>query len=221
MDPLTRFLPRLITPLGATLLACLPISPAAALSLIPALQSFTPGVLGGNDAFIGTIGWDFQLERSYTVGGLGFYDAEDPGLLSSHEVGIFDATSQALLLSGVVPAGTTAPLQNGFRWLSIAPVTLPAGSYVIAAVMPGSGASVFDPFFGLATDPVLSPGVVLGGKTLTGAAATPSLVFPATDEMSPAGFFGPNFAEVPGPLPLTGAAAALAWSRRLRRRTRR
>lgn len=219
MESLSRLLPRLITPLGATLLACLPVSPAAALTLHPGLQSFTPGVVGGNENFAGTIGWDFRLERSFNIAALGFYDAEDPGLLSSHEVGIFDASSRALLVSGIVPAGTTAPLQNGFRWLSIPAVTLPAGSYVIAAVMPGTGASSFDPFFGDATDPVLAPGVVLDGKSLSGSASPASLVFPDTDEASFAGFYGPNFAEaVPTPLPLAGAASALAWSRRLRRR---
>jgi len=43
MDSLERILPRLITPLGATLLACLPISPVA-LSQNRALLSFTPGL---------------------------------------------------------------------------------------------------------------------------------------------------------------------------------
>jgi hypothetical protein len=45
-------------------------------------------------------------------------------------------------------------------------------------------------------------------------------VFPDTDGDGFAGFFGPNFAEVPAPLPLAGAATGLAWSRRLRRRVR-
>jgi hypothetical protein len=44
------------------------------------------------------------------------------------------------------------------------------------------------------------------------------LVFPDQDEDSFAGFYGPNFAEVPAPLPLLGGAVALGWSRRLRRR---
>jgi hypothetical protein len=105
-------------------------------------------------------------------------------------VGIFDASSRVLLVSGVVP------------------------------VMPGSGASSFDPFVGLTTDPVLAAGMVLNGKSLTGAASPASLVFPDTDENSFAGFYGPNFAEVPAPLPLAGAATALSWSRRLRRRLR-
>jgi len=105
-------------------------------------------------------------------------------------VGIFDATSRAQLVSGVVPA------------------------------MPGSGASSFDPFVGQATDPVLAAGVVLNGKSLTGAASPAALVFPDTDENSFAGFYGPDFAEVSAPLPLAGAASALGWSRRLRRRLR-
>ena len=220
MDPLARFLPRLVAPLGATLLSCLPIAPAAA-AVSPALISFTPGVIGGSEDFAGTIGWDFHLERSVVVGNLGFYDAEDPGLLSSHEVGIFDATSRALLVSGTIPAGSSAPLYNGFRWISIPYVALPAGSYVIAAVMPGTGASSFDPFVAQASDPVLAPGVVLDGRSLSGAASPVALVFPDTDETSFAGFYGPNFAEVPAPLPLAGAASALGWSRRLRRRAQR
>lgn len=221
MHPLQRIVPRLVAPLGASLLTCLSPGPVAAQSLGPALVSFSPGVLGGNDNFAGTIGWDFRLERPYNVAALGFYDAEDPGLLSAHAVGIFHATTRELLVSGLIPAGTAAPLQNGFRWLSVPAVTLPVGSYVIAAVMPGTGAASFDPFIGLASDPLLASGVLLDGKALSGASPLGELVFPDSDEVSFAGFFGPNFAEVPGPLPLAGAATALAWSRRLRRRAHR
>ena len=217
MPSLSRLLPRLVAPLGAALLAILPSAPAAAVSLRPALRQFTPGVIGGNELFAGTIGWDFRLERPFPVTALGFYDAEAPGLLSSHEVGIFDASSQQLLVSAVIPAGESAPLKNGFRWLGIPGLTLQPGSYVIAAVMPGSGSAGFDPFVGLAEEAITAPGVVLGGRSLSGATVPASLLFPALDEDGFAGFYGPNFAEVPGPLPLAGAAAALGWSRRLRR----
>jgi hypothetical protein len=220
MHPLSRLLPRLIAPLGAALLSWLPVSPASALALQPALVSFTPGVVGGNELFAGTIGWDFSLDRPYNVGALGFYDAEDPGLLASHTVGIFDATSQQLLVSTVIPAGELAELQNGFRWRGIRGIILPPGSYVIAAVLPGTGSTSFDPFVALGEDAVMAPGVVLAGRSLTGAASPASLVFPGNDEGAFAGFFGPNFAKVPGPLPLAGAATALAWSRRLRRHRR-
>jgi hypothetical protein len=52
MDSLPRILPRLITPLGATLLACLPISPVAPLVRNPAQLSFTPGALAGHEVGI-------------------------------------------------------------------------------------------------------------------------------------------------------------------------
>jgi hypothetical protein len=216
---LARVMPRLLMPLGATLLTSLPIAPAAAVAVSPALLSFTPGVVGGNDSFTGSVGWDFRLERSYTVGALGFYDAEDPGLLSAHEVAIYDADSRTRLVSGWIPAGSAAPLRGDFRWIPIAPTTLAPGSYVIAAGMPGSGGASFDPFVALASDPLTVAGVVLGGRALSGVGTSAMpLVFPDQDEDSFAGFYGPNFAEVPAPLPLLGGAVALGWSRRLRRR---
>jgi hypothetical protein len=221
MAPFSRLVPRLVAPLGATLLSTLPIAPAAAVAVSPALVSFTPGVIGGNDTFTGSIGWDFQLERPYTVGALGFYDAEDPGLLSGHEVAIFDANSRAQLVSGSIPAGTAAPLRGDFRWVGIPLTTLAPGSYVIAAGMPGSGGASFDPFVALASDPVTAAGVVLGGRALSGAGTSAlPLVFPDQDEDAFAGFYGPNFAAVPAPLPVFGGAVALGWSRRLRRRLR-
>lgn len=221
MAVVARLLPRLLIPLGATLLTALPIAPAAAVAIIPALQSFSPGVVGGNDAFAGSIGWDFRLERPYTVGALGFYDAEDPGLLSPHEVAIFSADSRAKLVSAWIPAGTAAPLRGDFRWIPITATTLAPGSYVVAAGMPGGGGASFDPFVALAADPLMASGVVLGGRAFSGVGSSAQpLVFPDQDEDSFAGFYGPNFATVPAPLPLLGGATALGWSRRLRRRRR-
>jgi hypothetical protein len=73
----------------------------------------------------------------------------------------------------------------------------------------------------LASDPVTAAGVVLGGRALSGAGTSSlPLVFPDQDEDAFAGFYGPNFAAVPAPLPVFGGAVALGWSRRLRRRLR-
>ncbi|MFN9618258.1 MAG: hypothetical protein ACK55X_00925 [Synechococcaceae cyanobacterium] len=213
-------------PLAAALAAALAVplatiapAPATALTLAPALQSFSPGDLSGNDAFTGTVGYDLRLSRPYTVTALGYYDAEAPGLLAAHAVGLYDATTQALLTSAVVPAGEAAPLQNGFRVASVPALRLPAGEYVLAAVLPGGGAASFDPFASLAEDLELAPGVSLGGRSLVGASDPAALVFPEQDEGGFPGFYGPNLAEpAPGPLPLAGALASFGWSRRLRRR---
>ena len=55
--------------------------------------------------------------------------------MNSHQVGFwsFDGT---LLASATVPAGTTAPLLDGYRYVPISPVLLPAGvdsAYLVAA----------------------------------------------------------------------------------------
>ena len=128
------------------------------------------------------------------------------------------------LAGDLLPEGLR--LGAGGRWVDSGdggsgPLTLrlPAGDYVLAAVLPGGGAASFDPFASLAEDVVLASGVSLGGRSLVGASDPAALVFPDQEEGGAPGFFRPNLAEpVPGPLPLAGALASFGWSRRLRRR---
>jgi hypothetical protein len=206
-----------LTALAASLVA----SPAHALEIRPALQSFISGTLGGDPSFKGTVGYRFTASTALTVSALGFFDDQEDGLLSSHEVGIFAATSQQLLGSATIAAGSSAYLQGGFRWVSISPFTLTPGDYVIAATLPGDPTS-FDPVNYAATDPVTIEGLILSSQSLTEVVDPVSLVMPTVDEGVGYGFFGAGFATpvpTPGPLPLFGAAAAFGWSRRLRRRT--
>ena len=142
---------------------------------------------------------------------------------SAHTVGIFDASSQALLVSGILPSGSAGTLQDGFRWQSIPEVLLMPGNYVMAATSSGDPAS-FDPFLYEGTNPVTADGFNLDGTSLSASGSGTVLSFPGYDEGLSYGFFGPNMAgytPAPGPLPLLGAASALAWSRRLRSRLRR
>lgn len=195
-------------------------APAQAFTINPALQAISPGTVGGDPSFSGSLGYRFTLSQPYVVSALGFYDDQDDGLLSSHVVGLFDASSQALLLSGTLPSGSGSQLQAGFRWLSVPLQVLNPGSYVIAATTSGDPA-LFDPFLFGGYDPVVSGGFSLGTASISGVGSGASVVFPSTDEGLPYGFIGPNLAgpaPVPGPLPVLGAAGALAWSRRLRRR---
>jgi hypothetical protein len=206
-----------LTMLAASLVA----SPARAQQIRPALQSFNSVSLGGDPSFKGTVGYRFTASTDLTVSALGYFDDLEDGLLSSHDVGIFAATSQQLLGSATIAAGSSAYLQGGFRWVAISPFTLAPGDYVIAATLPGDPTS-FDPVNYSATDPVTIEGMILSSQSLTQAADPVSLVFPTVDEGVAYGFFGPGFATpvpTPGPLPLFGASAAFAWSRRLRRRT--
>jgi hypothetical protein len=194
-------------------------APARALSIVPALQAISPGSIGGDPSFSGSLGYNFNLSQPYAVSALGFYDELEDGLLSSHMVGIFDASTQALLISGTLPSGSGSPLQAGFRWLSVPLQVLNAGSYVIAATSSGDPA-VFDPFLYNGFDPVLSAGFSLGTNSLSQIGSDSVVAFPNVDEGLSYGFIGPNFASppVPGPLPVLGVAGALTWSRRLRLR---
>ena len=195
-------------------------TPARALTIGPALQSFAAGSLGGDPSFRGTLGYRFTTSSTLTITALGFFDDLDDGLLSPHDVGIFAASNQQLLVSASIPAGVSSYLQDGYRWVSLAPFNLAAGTYVIGATLPGDPAR-FDPVHYSASNPVTIAGMILASESLSQVADPLALVMPSIDEGVGYGFFGANFATpvtAPGPLPLLGAAAAFRCSRRLRRR---
>jgi hypothetical protein len=78
-----------------------------------ALTSITGGILAtsGTDQLYG---WIFTANSPITVTSLGVFDFGSNGLSVSHDVGIFDDTTRALLGSTTVPAGTGGTLIDGF-----------------------------------------------------------------------------------------------------------
>ncbi len=94
----------------------------------------------GNESRTGTLGMDFHVNSSVNVGSLGFFDAGLDGLSAAHTVSIYSLTSGTtgdLLVSTVVPAGTSAGLINGSRFVSITPFTLATGDYSVVANVGG------------------------------------------------------------------------------------
>jgi hypothetical protein len=68
------------------------------------------------------------------VNWLGYYDENGNGLANSHLVTLWDNSSQTILASATVPAGTAAPLINGYRWVQLSStVQLNYGSYYVIA----------------------------------------------------------------------------------------
>ncbi len=129
--------------------------------------------------------------------------------------------------------GTTCTTKNNFYWLEVPLLYLeetavdPTKGYVIAAVGDFStgAASIF--FDGSGSfDPAVN--YEDGGYNVYSDAGFPIpyglqsdiLPDPPYPALTTAGFFNSNISlfEVPGPLPVMGAAAAFGWSRRLRRR---
>jgi hypothetical protein len=107
----------------------------AALLLLPAASAGTLAldITGGRvyTDYSWSLGWQFTVNSPITVDGLAFYDNTDT---QSHLVGIYNDTTQALLVSTTV---TTANCGIGTApWCvnSVAPTLLGIGTYDIMAV---------------------------------------------------------------------------------------
>lgn len=205
-----KFLSCLVTGLLATT-AQATIAPA--ITFNPA----TPVAMLANPPF--TLGWQFEVNWASRVTGLGVFDAQDPGLRNSYQVGLWNEAGM-LLASGTVAVGTSAPLISGFRYAAIDTLTIGPGSYTIGALyLNGADRVIFpgNPIISLAVSPRIAfgNGTFAGGNTL----AAPSTAFGTAGP----GFFGPNLliGSVPEPqtwaLLITGFGLVGALARRRQR----
>ena len=103
--------------------------------LLPSALCAQPlGIQAGPPFSIGNIpnwtlitGNTFNVTSPFTVHYLGFFDHFGDGLLTSHDVGIYDG-SGALLSFATIPAGTAALLDGSYRLVSVQPFTLAVGT---------------------------------------------------------------------------------------------
>lgn len=101
-------------------------------------KSMTVPAGGGGGGGTGVVeGWEFTVSSPVILSGLGVYDdPESTGLAETHPVAIW-LTSQQMLRNGTVPAGTTAELVDGFRYVPVGGLTLQPGNfYVVGAFFP-------------------------------------------------------------------------------------
>jgi len=86
------------------------------------------------NTFTGTVGGIFLTTYSYypQVNYLGYADPTGAPLVDSHVVTLWDNSSQQIIASATVPAGTAAPLIGGYRWVQLpSTVQLNYGSYYV------------------------------------------------------------------------------------------
>jgi hypothetical protein len=130
-----------------------------------------------------TVGWSFTVNSAVLVTDLGYYDVYGDGLVGSHDVGLWTSVG-SLLASATIPAGPACVLVDSFRYVSITPLTLLPGTYVLG------GETITDDFvanvIGLAADARITYGgsIYMAASTLT----FPTTVAGASD----LGYFGPN-----------------------------
>lgn len=183
------------------------------------VQSFT----GANPLSVGpgVGGYEFTVTASEPLlQSVGIFDSNGGlGLFNSHEVGIWNATTHALLADVTVPAGTAGTFLNGAWYVNLAaPLALPVGqSFVIGAFYKDND---FDFAFGNATSVTTSPWIALGDALLSSSSAFsyPDLNVSGANF----GFFGANgsFQAVPEPIHSALACGVILFFFAIWRRTR-
>lgn len=74
------------------------------------------------------LGMDFDVVLPVTVFSLGVFDSGQDGLTLSHVVRLYDRTTQQSVAMVTIPAGISAPLVGGSRFIDLStPLSLPAG----------------------------------------------------------------------------------------------
>jgi len=191
----------------------MPAGPAAAAvpTLAVNIDNTGAGAASGPDVMIG---WRFSTANPISVSELGFWDDQANGLGEPHQIGIWttagSGTSADALLSATVLAGTASSFHPGtfFRMAIFTPVTLPAGDYVIGALLPGNQIDSFKRTTDV-TGFVAAPAITYLERRFIG--GTSGFSRPDSTDTG-LGQFGPNFgfAVVPEPSSVALAAFALA-----------
>ena len=147
-----------------------------------------------------TLGYAFTLSSSITVTNLGLFDFGNDGLNTSHSVTIWTNTGTQLV-QATIPAGTGGTLINGFRYVSIAPFTLAAGTYTIGG------------FYGFNSDVAITGTSITSasGVSYVGSRSGDGFTFPSGDLFGfPNSYFGPNFEFTTAvPTPDSGSTVSL------------
>jgi hypothetical protein len=160
----------------------------------PPLQPALALIGGSSHNYKGdfVVGWRFQTSEPIVVTDLGWFDLSDDGLVHTHELGIFDAGTNALQVYATVAAteaGAT-PLIEGFRYTAIEPVELPAGDWLIG----GTTYNASDPDWYLHDAEVSTDGSVVYTQACyaLGATLQAPTYWCGSTGLGAAAFLGPN-----------------------------
>ena len=172
------------------------------------------------DTYIGA-GFEFYAPvAGTTINALGYWDATGTGLVAPHTVTLFkyagSGSSYNPLVSATIPAGTAAPLINGYRWVSIPTTPLPnsgqgGGYYVMLAVHSQdtwANSIGTAPYLNPAIGTVSGQGLIDNGTSFTVLGDPIDIAGTGNPNQ---GFGGPNLAFLTNSLPPSASPAQITW----------
>jgi hypothetical protein len=228
---------KLILILGAVV--CLTLAPASYAQTTDGSMLYTPNVnlsTLSQNSFVGYVGGIFLSTYSYypEVNSLGYADPTGAPLVNSHVVSLWDHDNLGAgpLATVTVPAGSAAPLVDGYRWVQLAStVNLTYGHYyyldaqvdnvdlwgdLISNSSPDNGNNgqiTWSPQYAqLGSGWEFSRAGVYGGSDPATAQTS------ASDSIYPAANLGFNVVPEPASLSIAGVGAALLFRLRLKRK---
>jgi hypothetical protein len=147
---------------------------SAQAAVVPGVFVFGTAAPLGNPP--STNGYSFSTSRTFTLAGLGVFDANFDGLVDSHQVGLWDSLG-TLISSTTVASGTGATFTDGFRWNATGPITLAAGSYRVGALFLTGNDPMFFGVPGSTLALISNPGLTYNGGAFANSStlANPSL----------------------------------------------
>ena len=103
---------------------CLKIAPAVLAQTSDGSVLYTPNVdlsTLSQNSFVGTVGGIFLTTYNYypELNYLGYADPTGAPLTDSHVVTLWNQSNGSVIASATVPAGTAAPLVDGYRWVQL------------------------------------------------------------------------------------------------------
>lgn len=167
-------------------------------------------------------GYSFSSPVPIRVEALGLLDVGANGLAEPHEVGLWDNTG-ALVAQAVVntntPSSPAAMANTAWKFESITPLDLPAGTYKVGAFYRTTGDAFVGSLNGTFATYSIDPALTYGAPFITpGGTESFSEPTAAVSANLTPGFFGPNvqLTVLPEPALLGALPAAVAMMRRRR-----
>lgn len=193
---------RMVAALALAVVWATPVGAAPAISLVGG----TPAANGFNV----TLGYSFRTGNdALLIDALGVFDAGNDGLAEPHDVAIFSEGGTKQLSFATVAGGTASPMDGGYRFSSVAPLSLAASTtYLIGAFYSNTNDDA--PYRRGTT--LTTAGLTFGENRISEGSTKLSAPVTIQHPDFAEGYFGPSFRIASVPEPTTWAMMVMGFA---------